>query len=424
MHILVVGGGGREHALVWKLAQSPRVKRISVAPGNAGTAALAENVDIDATDVVSLLEYADSERIDLTVVGPEEPLAKGLVDQFEAVGLPIFGPHRQAAMIESSKSYAKHLMITNGVPTPSYEVFSQLWDALDYLSHHPAHELVIKADGLARGKGVFLPRGEADAHGILQSLLERDSLGPAGRQVLIEKRLSGEEVSIMAFTDGRTITMMPPVHDHKRLYDKGRGPNTGGMGAYTPAPILSAEMAKRVQQEIIKPVLHGLQTERCCFRGVLYVGVVLTSDGPKALELNTRLGDPGAQAVLPLLKTDLVDVIEACVMGNLNLLDIEWYNRVSVTVVMATEGYPERRDPGIPIVCAPTLPDGVHLFHAGTAINERGELVTTGGRVLNITAVAKDLPTAIRQAYTATRRVHFDGAHYRLDIGERALRWA
>lgn len=271
LHVLVVGGGGREHALAWKLAQSPRVGRISVAPGNAGTAQIAHNVDIDATDIVSLIEFAETGRVDLTVVGPEEPLARGLVDQFEAAGLRIFGPRRQAALIETSKSYAKRLMIEQGVPTPHYEVVTNLDDAREFLLTHPVDSIVIKADGLARGKGVFLPQGETDAEGILRSLLERDALGEAGRRVIIEERLQGDELSLMAFTDGHTLALMPSVRDYKRLRDEGSGPNTGGMGAHAPASAISREMALRISREIIEPVLGGLQTDDCCFAGVVYV---------------------------------------------------------------------------------------------------------------------------------------------------------
>jgi phosphoribosylamine--glycine ligase len=421
MHILVVGGGGREHALVWKLAQSPRAGRISIAPGNGGTASIAQNVDIDATDVVSLLDFAESERVDLTVVGPEEPLAGGLVDQFEAAGIRIFGPHGQAALIESSKSYAKQLMIQNGVPTAPYELFTDLDAARDYLMSHPVGDMVIKADGLARGKGVFLPKGESDAEGILRSLLERDALGRAGRQVIIEQRLIGTEISVMAFTDGQSVAMMPAVRDHKRLHDNDIGPNTGGMGSYAPAPALTSDLAEQVKSAIIEPALAGLQAEQCYFKGVLYAGIILTPDGPVALELNARLGDPGAQAVLPLLETDLLDVIEACVDGTLDQIDVRWRDQAAVTVVMVTAGYPEHNDPGIPIIQAHPLPENVILFHAGTRVVEDGTWVTTGGRVLDLTGIGPNLPTAITRAYDAVRRVHFDGVHYRTDIGTRAL---
>jgi phosphoribosylamine--glycine ligase len=422
-HVLVVGGRGREHALAWKLAQSPRVTRISVAPGNAGTADLpiAQNIDIDATDIVSLLDFAENQAVDLTVVGPEEPLAGGLVDQFEAAGLRVFGPRRQAAMVETSKHYAKELMIQHHVPTAPYEMFDDLDRALDYVMSQRVTELVIKADGLARGKGVFIPRGETDAEGILRALLERDALGQAGRRVIIEKKLIGTEVSVKVFTDGDSFAMMPPISDHKRLYDNDIGPNTGGMGAYAPAPALTPDLAARIQTEIIGPMLAGIRERDGRFRGVLYIGVVLTPDGPVALELNARFGDPGAQTVLPLLETDLLDVIEACLNGELGRLDVRWRSGAAVTVVLATDGYPERNDPGLPIILASKMPEGVIVFHAGTRYAEDGTLVTTGGRVLDITGTGPDLATAISLAYDATRRVHFDGIHYRTDIGARAL---
>ncbi len=423
LHVLVVGGGGREHALAWKLAQSPRVGRISIAPGNAGTAQIAHNVDIDATDIVSLIEFAETERVDLTVVGPEEPLARGLVDQFEAAGLRIFGPRRQAASIETSKSFAKRLMIEHGVPTPHYEVVTNLDDAREFLLTHPVDSIVIKADGLARGKGVFLPQGEADAEGILRSLLERDALGEAGRRVILEERLQGDELSLMAFTDGHTLALMPPVRDYKRLRDQGMGPNTGGMGAYAPAPAVSREMALQISREIIEPVLDGLQTDGCCFAGVVYVGVVLTRDGPKALELNARFGDPGAQAVLPLLETDLLDVIDACIDGMLASLDVRWSNNAAVSIVLATADYPERSDPGLPVTVTCDVPDDVLVFHAGTRRLDGGSVVTTGGRVLDVTAVGPDLTAAAHRAYRGVKCIKFEGMQYRRDIGLLRSQW-
>lgn len=417
-HILVVGGGARAHAITWKLAQSPRIDRISIAPGNAGTEAIriAENIDIDATDIVSLLDYAETMRVDLTVVGPEEPLAGGLVDQFEAAGQRVFGPHRQAALIETSKSYAKQLMVRYGVPTAAYEVFTDLDTALDYVMSHPVGDVVIKADGLARGKGVFLPLGESDAEGILRALLQRDSLGSAGRKVIIERRLVGPEVSLMVFTDSRSYALMPATSDYKRLFDHETGPNTVGMGAYAPAAALTPGLIDTVGAQIIEPILLGLREESCCFKGVLYVGVVLTQDGPRALELNARFSDPGAQVVLPLLDTDLLDVFDACVDGTLHQLDVRWYPGTSVGIVLATSSYPERTDPGIPILLSP-LPDGVLGFHGGTRYASDGTLVTTGGRVMSLVGVADDLRLAVTLAYDAARRVHFDGMHYRTDIG-------
>ncbi len=422
-HILVVGGRGREHAIAWKLAQSPRVTRLSIAPGNAGTASLpkARNVDIDATDVVNLLDFAESEAADLTVVGPEEPLAGGLVDQFEAAGRRVFGPRRQAAMIETSKHYAKELMTRHHVPTAPYKVFDDLDHALDYVMSQRITELVIKADGLARGKGVFIPRGETDAEGILRALLERDALGRAGRKIIIEERLVGTEISVKVFTDGSAYRVMPAVSDYKRLHDNDIGPNTGGMGAFAPAPALTPELAARVRTEIIEPTLNGIRETDGAFRGVLSIGVVLTPDGPAALELNTRFGDPGAQTTLPLLETDLLDIIDACLDGGLGDLDVRWRPDAAVTVVLASASYPDRNDPGIPVVLTPHIPDDVLIFHAGTRLDESGRLVTTGGRVLNITALGDDLAMAVDRAYAAAHHIHFDGIHYRTDIGARAL---
>jgi len=344
-----------------------------------------------------------------------------LVDQFEAAGQRIFGPQRQAALIETSKSYAKELMVRHQVPTAPYEVFTEIDPALDFIMSQPVGEMVIKANGLARGKGVFLPRGESDAEGILRALLERDALGGAGRKVVIEQRLIGPEISVKAFTDGDTVVMMPAVSDYKRLYDNDVGPNTGGMGAYAPTPALTPELAIQIKTRIIEPILAGLQEDRCCFKGVLYIGVALTQAGPMALEMNARFGDPGAQVILPLLDTDLMDVIEACVDGGLNRVDVRWRTDAAVAVVLVTESYPAHPDPGIPIIQVPPLPDGVLVFHAGTRYAEDRTLVTTGGRVLNLVGVGPDLRTAITRAYDATQRVHFDGVHYRTDIGAHAL---
>jgi phosphoribosylamine---glycine ligase len=422
MHILVVGRGGRAHALAWKLAQSPRVTRISVAPGNGGTDCMpdAENVDIDATDVVSLLDFAETEGVDLTVVGPEEPLAGGLVDQFAAVGLRIFGPSRQAALIETYKSHAKDLMQRYGVPTPPATLFTELDDARRHLMMHPVDEIVIKADGLAKGKGVFLPRGGADAEGILRALLERDALGRAGRRVMIEERLSGHELSVMAFADGQSVAMLPALRDYWRLHERGVGPNTGGMGAYAPAPRLIPPLAAQVRERIIEPVLEGLRADGHPFRGVLNVGIMLTREGPMALDLNARIGDPGAQTVLPLLATDLVDVLEACADGTLDRLDVCWHDRTAVSVVMATAGYPDRTDPGLPVQGLDALPGDVLTFHAGTRYEE-GRCVTTGGRVLALTGTGPDLAAAMQSAYRAAERVRFEGVQYRTDIGKGAL---
>jgi len=418
MHILVVGGGGREHALAWKLAQSPRVTRLSIAPGNAGTARLGQNVEIDATDIVSLLDYATTARVDLTVVGPEEPLEGGLVDQFEAAGLRVFGPTRPAARVETSKSYAKELMVRHGVPTAPYETFTDFDAALDYVLDQPLDEIVIKADGLARGKGVFLPRGASDAEGILRALLERDALGEAGRQVLIERRLVGPEVSLAVFTDGVAVALMPPLTDYKRLLAGDLGPNTGGMGSYAPTPLLPVARVDEVRRHIVEPVLEGLRQDACCFRGVLTVGIVLTDEGPLALELNARFGDPGAQTVLPLLATDLLDVAEACVEGRLGELPLAWHDADAVSVVVVSEGYPGRVELDLPVRLPEDLPPDVLLFQAATRRESDGSLRTSGGRVVSATAIGPDFPTALDRVYEAAGGVMFEGAAYRPDIGE------
>ncbi len=420
-HVLVVGGGGREHALAWKLAQSSRVTQLTVAPGNAGTAALprTRNVDIDATDVVSLLDYAESANVDMTVIGPEEPLARGLADQFAAVGLRVFGPLRRAALVETSKSHAKELMRRWGVPTAPYEVFTELDAAMEYVMTHPVRELVIKADGLARGKGVFLPLGEADAEGILRALLERNALGHAGRRVLIEQRLHGPEVSVAAFCDGQHLAPIPAACDYKRLRDGGEGPNTGGMGGYAPA--LKEDEQRALTETVLAPMVAGLAEAGTPFRGVLCAGVMLTEAGPQVLELNVRFGDPAAQLVLPLLETDLLDVIEACVEGTLDALTLQWRRGAAVAVELVTAGYPARSDPNLPIAIDVPPSDDVLIFHAGTRRRADGTLVTWGGRVLTLTALGPNLRTAIKRAYGAVGRVRFAGMHYRTDIGARGL---
>jgi phosphoribosylamine--glycine ligase len=312
-------------------------------------------------------------------------------------------------------------MVRCGVPTAPYQVFEDMDHAFDYVMNHRVTDLVIKADGLARGKGVFIPRGESDAEGILRALLERDALGDAGRRVIIEQKIAGAEISVKAFTDGESLALMPPVCDYKQLYDHDVGPNTGGMGAYAPVLALPPDLMAQIRRTIIKPVLAGLRADNAGFKGVLYAGLILTPDGPLVLELNARLGDPGAQTVLPLLETDLLDIFEACVDGTLGQLDVRWRAGAAVSVVMAAAGYPERKDPGIPIIREANLPDDVIVFHAGTRYAEDGELVTTGGRVLTLTGTGPNLATAITRVYDAGRRIHFDGAHYRTDIGARAL---
>ena len=417
-HVLVIGSGARAHALAWKLVQSPHVSRLSVAPGNGGTATLprVQNIPIDATDVVSLLDFAESERVDLTVVGPEEPLAGGLVDQFEAAGLRIFGPRRAAALIEASKSYAKRLMERCGVPTPPYEVFTDLETALDYVMTQPVYDLVIKADGLARGKGVFLPHGEADAEGILRALLERDALGPAGRRVIIERRLSGQEVSIHAFTDGESLALMPTLCDYKRLLDADEGPNTGGMGAVTPVSTLTPALLDQISERILRPILAELCAEGLRFKGVLYVDVMVVDGEPLALALNSRIGDPAAPTILPLLETDLFEVLQACVNEHLREVKVRWHAGAAVTVVLTTAGYPYRRDPELPIRLGP-LPDGVLAFHSGTRRTADGSLLTTGGRIMSITGLGQDPTIAATRAYQGVAQVSFAGMHYRRDIG-------
>lgn len=419
-HVLVVGSGGREHALAWKLAQSSRVRQISVAPGNAGIDwhPRTSTVDIDSTDIVSLLDYAEEQAVDTVVIGPENPLAAGLVDQFQAAGIRAFGPSRQAAMIEISKHFAKALMRQNGIPTPDYQIFNALDPAVEYLYEHPAEKLVIKANGLAQGKGVFLPLGQSDAEGILRSLLERDALGDAGREVVVEERLDAPEISVAAFTDGQAIGMMPAVQDYKPLHDHDAGPNTGGMGAYAPVPFVPDETLTRIQREIMEPVLAALRAAGTPFQGVLNAGIALTPSGPTVLELNARFGDPAAQVLLPLLETDLFTVIDACLTGTLDRLTLRWKSSVAVAVVLATAGYPEHNDPDLPVRIEPDTPPNTLIFQAGTRPGPDGVPLTTGGRIVSVTGLGETHNTAVSHAYEAVQHIHFENMHYRTDIGK------
>lgn len=420
MKVLVVGGGGREHALVWKLAQSPRVEKLFAAPGNAGMAALATCVNIAADDVDGLLALARQEEVDLTVVGPEAPLVAGIVDAFEAAGLRIFGPTRRAAAIEGSKVFAKELMQKYGIPTARAAVFEDAAEAKKYVRAIGA-PCVVKADGLAAGKGVIVAEDVEAALDAVDAIMVRRAFGAAGARVLIEERLEGEEASILAFSDGERVVPMLPAQDHKRVFDGDQGPNTGGMGAYAPAPVCPPEVVKRVEEEILLPAIRGLKSEGIPYRGVLYAGLMLTAAGPKVLEFNARFGDPEAQPLLALLAGDLVEVIEAALDGRLDTVQLAWHPGAAVCVVLAAEGYPGTYRKGDVITGLGNVPSDVIVFHAGTARRD-GELVTAGGRVLGVTARGADLAEAIDRAYEAVGQIHFSGVHYRRDIGQKGLR--
>lgn len=420
MRVLVVGGGGREHALVWKLKQSPRVSEIFCAPGNAGIRQMATCINIAAEDMQGLLAFARQEEIDLTVVGPEIPLTNGIVDLFEQANLKVFGPSQAAAEIEGSKALAKDIMAKYNIPTARYATFEDAEEARSYVQKYGA-PCVIKADGLAAGKGVIVAMDDETALAAVDIIMAERAFGCAGERVVIEEYLEGEEVSILAFVDGKgTIVPMVASQDHKRVGDGDSGPNTGGMGAYAPAPIYTPEIARVVEKEILYPTVQALAAEGRPYRGVLYAGLMLTSQGPKVLEFNARFGDPETQPVLSLLDTDLVDIIEAILEDRLAELPIHWKDEAAVCVVMAAPGYPGKYGKGMPINGLEQVPAGVEVFHAGTTFDD-GQVVVNGGRVLGVTANGQDILSAIERAYQGVAAIQFEGAHYRTDIGKKAL---
>lgn len=423
MKVLVIGGGGREHALVWKLSQSPHVTEIHCAPGNGGIAQMAKLVPLSERDVAGLAQYAKEAGIDLTVVGPEAPLVDGLVDQFEAWGLKVFGPRKGAAQIEGSKSFAKELMKRYGIPTARYEVFDDYEAARQYLKQHGA-PVVIKADGLAAGKGVVVAKTMEEAEEALRQTMVEKTHGEAGASVVIEEYLEGQEMTLMAFVQDDTVLPMVPAQDHKPVYDGDRGPNTGGMGSYSPVPQVDASTVDWCVEHILKPAARALLAEGVPFRGVLYGGLMLTDSGPKVIEFNARFGDPETQVVLPRLETDLLEVMLATVEGRLHEVRLKWSDEAAVCVVLASEGYPGPYVKGRLLTGIPSLEEQssekLYLFHAGTSLDS-GQLVTSGGRVLGVTALGKDVGQARQKAYEAVGRIRFDGMHYRSDIGWRAL---
>jgi phosphoribosylamine--glycine ligase len=413
--ILVVGGGGREHALAWKLKQSPGVDRIFCAPGNAGTEEVAENAAIKAGDLPALVRFAKENRIELTVVGPDDPLAAGIVDLFESEGLRIFGPTKSAARLESSKIFAKELMRAQQIPTARAAIFDKEEAAFAFLreSHFP---IVIKADGLALGKGVIVAKDVSEAAQAAKAMLSEGRFGEAGRRLLIEECLAGTECSLHALVDGKNFRMLASARDHKRAFDGDTGPNTGGMGAFSPANNFDAAMQARFDGEVMRPLLQGLCASDVTFRGLLFPGLMITRDGPRVLEFNCRFGDPETQAILPRLKSDLLPLLEATIDGTLDSVTIEWDARPAVTVVMASGGYPDKYESGKPISgLASGASDDVQIFHAGTR-RENGEIITNGGRVLAVTGLGETVAAARTRAYDAVSRIHFEGCHYRRDI--------
>ena len=418
MRILVIGGGGREHALVWKLKQSSHATQLFCAPGNPGIAELAECVPIAANAIAELMEFATSQQIDLTVVGPEDPLTQGIVEQFWERGLRIFGPNQAAAQLEGSKAFAKSLMAKRGIPTAGYAEFDDYEKALQYVRKQGV-PIVIKADGLAAGKGVTVAQSLDEAEGALTAAMQHKVFGAAGTRVIVEEFMIGEEMTVLAFSDGHTVKPMIPSQDHKPVFDGDRGPNTGGMGAYAPVPHLQRHLPE-IQSRILEPMVAALQDEGIVYQGVLYAGLMITAEGPKVVEFNVRFGDPEAQVVLPLLQTDLIEIIDALLDQRLDTLDLQWSQNACLCVVAAAEGYPGPPIKGTPIGLPKTTGSTLQIFHAGTAEYD-GQLVANGGRVLGITAWADDLSDAREQAYACLEQVRFPGMHFRQDIGLKAL---
>lgn len=422
MNVLVIGQGGREHAMAWKLSQSPKVSKVFCAPGNAGTDRDFVNVDIDANDGERLVKFAKKENIALTIVGPEAPLVAGVVDAFLAAGLKVFGPTKAAAQLEGSKAFCKEIMRQASIPTADYRVFVDPTDAVNFIKDREEAPLVVKADGLCAGKGVTVCSTKDEAIAAVHSMMVDKAFGAAGNKIVIEERLVGQEVSILAIVDGRTIVTLEAAQDHKAAYDGDTGPNTGGMGAYSPAPFATPELMDNVISKILIPTVHTMRRNGVEFKGVLYAGLMLTNQGPKVLEYNVRLGDPEAQAILMRLKTDLFEVFNAAAEGKLaSLPELEWDERPSICVVMASEGYPGALSTGHPIRGIPEADElpNVKVFHAGTAI-QGGQVVNTGGRVLGVTALGDDLSDAKRRAYEAVKCIRWQGAWCRKDISDKA----
>jgi phosphoribosylamine--glycine ligase len=421
MKILVVGSGGREHALAWKLAQSERIQIVYVAPGNGGTARDPRLVNVDITDPAALADFVVAEHVGLTVVGPEAPLAAGIVNLFRARGLKVFGPTREAAQLESSKDFAKAFMTRHGIPTAKYQSFSDANEAHAYVAANGA-PIVIKADGLAAGKGVVVAMTLEEAHAAVDDMLSDNRFGDAGARIVVEEFLQGEEASFIVMCDGKNVLPLATSQDHKRLKDHDEGPNTGGMGAYSPAPIVTPAMHARVMREIIMPTIQGMARDGIQFTGFLYAGLMIDANGtPRTLEFNCRMGDPETQPIMARLKSDLLGVMEHAVNGTLDAVELEWDRRTAVGVVMAAEGYPDSPRKGDVIDGIPAETPECVTFHAGTTV-VGGKLQSSGGRVLCVVGLGDNVKMAQKQAYEAIEKIHFDGAQYRRDIGWRAIK--
>jgi phosphoribosylamine--glycine ligase len=422
MRVLVVGSGGREHALAWKIRQSTLVDKVYCAPGNGGISKMAECIDVKPDDITGLIGFATRNKIDLTVVGPEAPLANGIVDRFCVNGLRVFGPSKAAARIEASKIFMKELMRKYSIPTADFEVFDDSARAKKYIEGLKGN-FVVKADGLAAGKGVVVCSSKDAGVSAVESMMDRRDFRDAGSRILIEECLEGEEASILVITDGKDCVPLASAQDHKRIFDGDNGPNTGGMGAYSPAPVMTAELMDSVMKDIIKPAIAAMGKEGARYTGVLYAGIMVTSAGPKVLEFNCRFGDPETQAILPRLKSDIIELIEASIDDEIDMAAPEWDERPCVSVVLSSGGYPGEYETGFEIDGLDALEKSkdVVVFHAGTKISE-GKTVTSGGRVLSVTALGSDIKDAIDRCYNAVNLVEFEGMHFRRDIGHRALK--
>lgn len=421
MNILLIGSGGRENALAWKLAESSRVDELYIAAGNPGTAEYGQNLDFDESNQEALLEFALKEKIDITVVGPEAPLAAGIADIFEEHGLKVFGPNQSAARLESSKAFSKELMQKYKIPTAAYRSFTDADKAVEYIKAKGA-PIVVKASGLAAGKGVIVAQTEAEAVEAVKTIMKDEKFGEAGARVVIEEFLEGEEATILAFCDGQTIVPMIASQDHKPAYDGGKGPNTGGMGAYAPAPVVTEQIKKDFEVRIMEPTLKALQSEDLDFKGIIYFGLMIKDGKAKVLEYNVRFGDPEAQVVLPLLETDLLEIMEAVVGRNLDQIEIRWKDKKALCVVMASGGYPVKYEKGKEItgIKAAEAAEDIIVFQAGTKL-EDGKLLTAGGRVLAVTASGDQFEEVIKKAYAGVEKIHFEDFQIRNDIGQKAL---
>jgi phosphoribosylamine--glycine ligase len=420
LKILVIGNGAREHALVWKIAQSRRVKEIYALPGNAGTAGIAQNINISISDINSIVNKAVQLKAGLVVVGPEAPLAAGLVDRLEAAGIRVFGPSQKAAQLESSKVFARDLMNTKGIPCASGRCFATCAEARQYLENRTV-PVVVKADGLAAGKGVVIATTTDEAVNALNSMMQDRLFGAAGDRVIIEECLMGKEVSLLAFSDGKTVVPMVPACDYKRVFDGDKGPNTGGMGSYSPPGFFGEEMIRQVLESVIKPTIAAMAEAGTPYKGVLYTGLILTTRGPMVLEFNARFGDPETQAILPRLKTDLVDIMLAVVNVSLDKIEIEWNSNPCVGVVMASGGYPGQYRTGFPITVSDKIDKDINIFYAGAKIGDGGRTVTDGGRVLTVTSTGRTIKDARDKVYSNIQYINFEGCHYRKDIAAREV---